>query len=69
MGEIGAIIIISRELFPDIPAPERKYLHAGRAWYLFPYNHDVIEKGPEVSGQKANVLGIVQPSIRSTLGV
>ena len=69
MGEICIIIVISRELFSDIPAPERKYLHAGRAWYLISCNHDVIDKGPEFSGQKANVLGIVQPSIRSTLGV
>ena len=43
--------------------------HAWRAWYIFSRDHDVIKIGPEFSEQKANVLRVIQPALRSTLGV
>ena len=48
---------------------EHEYVHAWRAWYFFSREHDVIEIGPEFLEQKGNVLRIVQPTMRSTLGV
>ena len=32
-----------------------EHVYAGRAWYLFPCDHDVIEIGPEFLEQKGNV--------------
>ena len=55
--------------FPGSPAPERKYMYAGRAWYLFSRDHDVIKIGPEFLEQKGNVLCVVHPTMHSTLRV
>ena len=55
--------------FPGSAAPEREYVYAGRAWYLFSRDHDVIETGPQFLEQKGSVSHIDQPTIRSTLGV
>ena len=41
-------------------------VHAWRAWYIFSRDHDV---GPEILEQKGNVLHVIQPALRSTLGV
>ena len=40
-----------------------------RAWYIFSRDHDVIKIGPEFLEQKGNVLRVIQPALRSTLGV
>ena len=50
-------------------SPARECVYMGRAWYLLSREHDVIEIGPEFSEQKGNVLRIVQPTMRPTLGV
>ena len=50
-------------------SPERKTYTGGRAWYLFSRDHDVIKIGPEFLEQKGNVLCVIQPALRSTLGV
>ena len=39
---------------------------AGRAWYLFSCEHDVIGEEPE---QKGNNLHIIQPTLHLTLGL
>ena len=44
-------------------------VHAWRAWYIFSRDHDVIKIGPEILEQKGNVLRVIQPTLRSTLGV
>ena len=41
-----------------------QYGKAGRAWYIFSREHDVIEKWQNFQ----NVLRVIQPSTRSTLG-
>ena len=48
-----------------------RIVYAWRAWYIFSRDqwHDVIEIGPEFLEQKGNVLRIVQPTMRSMLGV
>ena len=33
------------------------------------HDHDVIKIGPEFLEQKGNVLRVIQPALRSTLGV
>ena len=38
--------------FPGSPSPEHKYLHIGRAWYLFSREDDVIKIGPQFLEQK-----------------
>ena len=57
-------------LVPRFPSLEREYVYAGRslAWYLFSHEHDVLKKGPELLEQK-DVLHVVQPTMRSTLGM
>ena len=40
-----------------------------RVWYLFARDHDVIKIGSEFLEQKGNVLRVIQPTLRSTLGV
>ena len=52
--------------FPGFPAPEREYVYAWRAWYLFSRDHGVIE---EFLKQKGNVLHVIQQTSCSTLGV
>ena len=44
-------------------------IHAWRAWYIFSRDHDVIKIGPELLEQIANVLRVIQPALRLTLGV
>ena len=44
-------------------------VHAWRAWYIFSRDHDVIKIGPEILEQKGNVLRVIQPTLRSMLGV
>ena len=44
-------------------------VYTWRAWYIFSCDHDIIEIGPEFLEQKGNVLRIVQPTMRSMLGV
>ena len=44
-------------------------VHALRAWYIFSRDHDIIKIGPEFLEQKGNVLRVIQPTLRSTLGV
>ena len=46
-----------------------KYTRAWRAGYIFSRDHDVIKIGPQFLEQKGNVLGVIQPVLRSTLGV
>ena len=43
--------------------------HAWTARYIFSRDHDVIKIGPQFLEQKGNVLGVIQPALRSTLGV
>ena len=50
-------------------SPECEHVYAGRAWYLFSCEHDIVKIGPEFLEQKGNVLCVVQPNIRSTLGI
>ena len=54
-------------LVPRLPGTRN--VHAWRAWYLFSHDHDVIEIGPEFLEQKGNVLRVIQPTLRSMLGV
>ena len=46
-----------------------QYGKAGRAWYLFPREHDVIGKWRKFSEQTGCISRIVQPTTHSTLGV
>ena len=46
-----------------------KYTRAWRAGYIFSRDHDVIKIGPAVLEQKGNVLRVIQPALRLTLGV
>ena len=46
-----------------------RIVHAWRAWYIFSRDHDVTKLGPEFLEQKGNLLLIIQPTLRSTLGV
>ena len=46
-----------------------QYGKAGRAWYLFSHEHEVIDKWPKNSERKSAVSHIVQPFTSSTLGV
>ena len=39
------------------------------SWYIFSRDHDVIKIGPEFLELKGNILRIIQPALRSTLGV
>ena len=52
--------------FPGSPEHE---LYTRWAWYIFSRDHDVIKIGPEVLEQKGNVLCVIQPALRLTLGV
>ena len=57
-----------------VPRPRRtfhrfQYGKAGRAWYLFSCEHDVIGKWRKFSERTGYVLRIVQLTARSTLGV
>ena len=57
--------------FP-VPRPafrRLQYCKAGRAWYIFSREHDVIEKcRAKFSERRRYVLRVIQPSTRSTLG-
>ena len=44
----------------ELPAPKLEDVYAGRAWYLFSRDHDVIKIGPEFLEQK----GIGQPCVQ-----
>ena len=51
-------------------SPEREINTRGsRAWYIFSRDHDIIKIGPEFLEQKGNVLRVIQPALRSTLGM
>ena len=41
---------VNLALFPGFPAPERECVYAGRAWYLFSCEHDVIAEFLEQKG-------------------
>ena len=55
-------------LVASFPGSSRN-VHAWRAWYPFSRDHDVIKIGPEYLEQKGNVLRVIQPTLRSMLGV
>ena len=46
-----------------------QYGKAGRAWYVSSREHYVIDNGQNFQNKKSEVLHIVQPTTRSTLGV
>ena len=54
-------------LVPRLPG--MRNVHAWRVWYLFSRDHDVIKIGSDFLEQKGNVLHVIQPTLRSTLGV
>ena len=54
-------------LVPKLPGIQN--VHTWSAWYLFSCDHDVMEIGLEFLEQKGNVLCVIQPTLRSTLGV
>ena len=63
-------MVASIEVVASFPgSPGTRIIHAWRAWYIFSCDHDVIEIGPEFLEQKGNVLRVIQPTVRSTLGV
>ena len=45
------------------------YMRGEPDTYLFSCDHGIIEIGPEFLEQKGNVLRVIQPTLRSTLGV
>ena len=61
-GKIGTCSLV-----PRLSGTQNR--HAWRAWYIFSRDQDVIKIGPEFLEQKGNVLHIIQPALRSTLGV
>ena len=54
-------------LVPRLSGTRNK--QAWRAWYIFSHDHDVIKTGLEFLEQKGNILCVIQPALRSTLGV
>ena len=60
-------IAISLASFPG--SPEREINTRGKPGMFFSRDHDVIEIGTEFLEQKGNVLRVIQPALRSTLGV
>ena len=63
-----SMCVCSLASFP-VPRPafrRLQYGKAGRAWYIFSREHDVIEKWQNF--QNEDVLRVIQPSTRSTLG-
>ena len=64
----------SLHFYSLVPRPRPAFRHlqygkAGRAWYVSPHGHYVIDKWPKFSERNSEVLHIVQPTTRSTLGV
>ena len=57
--------LLSHSSLASFPgSPGMRICIAGRAWYLFLHKHDIIELK-----QKGNVLCVLRPTMRSTLGV
>ena len=57
---------IYHNLVPRLPhsgTPTRAIMNAGRDWYIFSCEHDVIPKRPELNG---SILHIVQPTTFNT---
>ena len=61
------MVVLDNSLVPRLSGT--RIIHAWRAWYIFSRDHDVIKIGPEFLEKKGNVLCIIQPALRSTLGV